>query len=325
MRNGVEIQEVVQSNNSNLGESLAAKLKSQARSSGTNMQYLSTIFGLQGVLRRLGMSRYKDNFCLKGAMLLAVENGGLYQRQTNDVDFSIDLKVPDADALRSVLIEILKTDADDGLQFETDTASFKKERTHAGLPGGKLNVWAYLGSIKMRLSVDVQVGETYHVGMPPFRAVPSLFPDIIEQPVVRMLPLPYVLSEKLRAAVMFGSDNTRFRDYYDIATWIEHVEDANELAEALATTFAAREVSITDIDDVVALSDSFALEHEEDYRRLLERAGVANNKSFVDTCAWIRACVGPALKLAQCKVEAKETGLQGKIEEKPMDKPLLLH
>lgn len=69
----------------NLAASVAARLLNRARQAGLDYQSLLTDFCFERFLFRLGQSQVKENFVLKGAMLLRVWSEQPY-RATRDLD-----------------------------------------------------------------------------------------------------------------------------------------------------------------------------------------------------------------------------------------------
>ncbi len=69
----------------NAGASVWAQLLQRARDEQADFQLILTRFVLERLLYRLSVSRYRDRFILKGALLLAVLAGDLF-RPTRDLD-----------------------------------------------------------------------------------------------------------------------------------------------------------------------------------------------------------------------------------------------
>lgn len=70
----------------NMGRSVNARLKNIAENRKIDFSYLLLRYTYERFLYRLGMSRYKDNFILKGASVFVVWFGPMF-RVTRDADF----------------------------------------------------------------------------------------------------------------------------------------------------------------------------------------------------------------------------------------------
>lgn len=70
---------------SNVAASVQQRLLNKSRKEGEDYQHLLTRFALERYLYRLGLSRYKEKFILKGAMLFPLWGGEIH-RPTRDLD-----------------------------------------------------------------------------------------------------------------------------------------------------------------------------------------------------------------------------------------------
>lgn len=66
--------------------SVKDKLKNKSRETGRTLQELFTLYGLERTIYRLSVSRYKENFVLKGGIFLYALYQGDYPRSTTDID-----------------------------------------------------------------------------------------------------------------------------------------------------------------------------------------------------------------------------------------------
>ncbi len=108
------------------------------------------------------------------------------------------------------------------------------------MPYGGLRtvVWAHLGPARLRVQVDVGIGDA---------VVPE--PEWIEYPSLLDLPRPRLrayrpettIAEKVQAMVELDSKNSRMRDFFDVnALATSGAFDGTVLAAAVAATFARR-------------------------------------------------------------------------------------
>ena len=82
-----------------------------ARSTGGNVQELLTLYALEGLLARVAESRYREDFVLKGGVLLAAFS---LRRPTKDIDLQATGIANDPATVLTRLTDIAAIDADDG-------------------------------------------------------------------------------------------------------------------------------------------------------------------------------------------------------------------
>ena len=102
----------------NYGKSVRNRLLTLMNSTGYRYMYLLTRYFNERLLYRVSVSRYNDNFLLKGgALLYALQ--GLESRPTVDIDFLADRISSDSNNLTSIFKEILSIDCEiDGVWFD---------------------------------------------------------------------------------------------------------------------------------------------------------------------------------------------------------------
>lgn len=107
-------------------KSLMDKSKNLAIKNKVTTNEILQNFMFERILERLSNSRYKNNFILKGGLLLS-SIMGIDNRTTMDMDTCIrGIELNDAN-IRNILIEILKIDVNDNIEFEVDKSKAIKE------------------------------------------------------------------------------------------------------------------------------------------------------------------------------------------------------
>lgn len=71
-------------------ESVKARLKNISKETGKTMQEFLIAYGLERTIYRLSISKYNDNFTLKGGIFLYALFGGNYARATTDIDLKAE-------------------------------------------------------------------------------------------------------------------------------------------------------------------------------------------------------------------------------------------
>lgn len=223
----------------NIAESIRHRLKTQARSLGIAPDSVYSHWGMERFLNRFAHSQYRDRFALKGALLFAAWHGD-WRRSTTDIDLE-GLDEGYSGRMGDVVSAIasLESSEPDGMAFDPSSV---RSQPLAGdrIRGDRVVVTARFGASTVHLKVDTGFGHPI---------TPA--PELIEYPCMltgfstfRMLGCPRetMLVEKLATIVEFGRDNTRVRDYHDIATLADRNRfDSKVLIRAARETFSRRD------------------------------------------------------------------------------------
>jgi len=224
----------------NLAASVRQRLLNLSRKQGRIFDVVLVTYGLERLIYRLSVSEYRDQFILKGGMLVTlwIEDES---RVTRDADF---LGVGDTseDHLKSVFRKLLALDVEDGLVFDVDgltAETIKEEQEYGGI---RLKTIAYLGTTRIPITVDIGFGDAVTD-----RDYTIVYPSLLDMPTaaVRAYPPATVIAEKFHAIVTLGLANSRMKDYYDL--WAMHntrLIDTKDLAVAIRATFEHRGTGI---------------------------------------------------------------------------------
>ena len=101
--------------------SIKDRLKNRSRETGKTLQELYTVYGLERTIYRLSISKYKDNFTLKGGIFLYALFEGNYARATTDIDFLAQKISNELEDMKAVFTEIFSLEADDPLRYDLNT------------------------------------------------------------------------------------------------------------------------------------------------------------------------------------------------------------
>lgn len=74
------------------------------------------MFLFERILERLSLSKYKDNFILKGGLLIS-SMIGVEGRSTLDMDTTVRGIPMEKEAIREIILELLQMDVGDGIRF----------------------------------------------------------------------------------------------------------------------------------------------------------------------------------------------------------------
>ncbi len=233
--------------------SIKDKLKNRSRETGRSIQELFTVYVLERTIYRLSISKYVDNFTLKGGIFLYAVFDGNYARATTDIDFLVQNLSNEIEDMKAVFKEIFSQEADDPLRFDLGSLDVIPITEFKKYHGVNVSIKAYLDKTEVPISIDIGLGDIIVPGKTKMY-FPVLLDD--EAPQVYAYSLASSVAEKFEAIVSLAYDNSRFKDYYDIYVLAHsHKFNGVEIANALNETFVNRHTSM---DEIVAFEDGFA-------------------------------------------------------------------
>ncbi|MGL5383794.1 MAG: nucleotidyl transferase AbiEii/AbiGii toxin family protein [Culicoidibacterales bacterium] len=190
--------------------SLKAKINNYARKNKIMPQVVMQNYMFERFLDRLSHSNYKDNFVIKGGILIAAIVG-LDTRSTMDLDTTIERLSIEEENIQRIINEISQIELNDNVIFDVKSLeSIRKNDVYGGL---SVRIDAKYGTIITNLSIDISTGDiiTPH-------AVEYEFDCIFEDTSIKVkgYNIETVLAEKIETIISRGVLNTRPRDFYDI-------------------------------------------------------------------------------------------------------------
>ncbi len=102
-------------------DSVKARLKNFAVSSGCTFQEALVYYGLERTIYRLSISTYASHFVLKGGIFLYAIFDRKYERTTTDVDLLARRISNSSEEMKAVFRDIFAQDTDDALVFDLDS------------------------------------------------------------------------------------------------------------------------------------------------------------------------------------------------------------
>ena len=196
----------------NVGASVRARLRNLSRETGQSFELILTRYALERLLYRLSRSAHADRFVLKGAMLLTSWFKDPH-RATRDLDL-LGFGDPSPDAMIAAFKEILATDTEDGVRFDSGAVRVDRIREELKYGGLRLRTTASISGARIAVTIDVAFGDALEPGA-----------EVIDYPCMLDLPAPRlrayaresVIAEKFQAMVALGRANSRMKDFYDLA------------------------------------------------------------------------------------------------------------
>ena len=213
-------------------EQIKGRIKSVAKQNNAAARTLMRIYMMERFLERLAQSEYRDNFIIKGGILVTAMIG-VAHRSTMDIDTSMkNLNLSAEDALR-VVNQVKDIDLDDGVSFEVkDVSNIMDEMEY---PGIRVTMNANVGRLITPLKIDISTGDVITP-----RAIEFNYDLLLEDRSISLWSynLETILAEKLQTVLARGILNTRMRDFYDIRMLLDTYEDKVNKA-VLKDAFAA--------------------------------------------------------------------------------------
>ncbi len=189
---------------------LKAVIKNISKDKHISAQLVMQNFMLERLLQRISVSKYRQNFILKGGFLIAAMVG-LDTRATMDMDATIKGWPVNEESIKNMFLDICKIDLQDDVTFE-----FKKIgeiREGDDYTGYRVSLSANYPPMAVPLKLDITTGDKITP-----REIEYRFKLLLEDREIPVLAynLETVMAEKLETVVSRGDQNTRPRDYYDI-------------------------------------------------------------------------------------------------------------
>lgn len=214
-------------------EQIKGRIKSVAKQNNADARTLMRIYMMERFLERLAQSEYRDNFIIKGGILVTAMIG-VAHRSTMDIDTSMkNLNLSAEDALR-VVNQVKDIDLDDGVSFDVkDVSNIMDEMEY---PGIRVTMNANVGRLITPLKIDISTGDVITP-----RAIEFNYDLLLEDRSISLWSynLETILAEKLQTVLARGILNTRMRDFYDIRMLLDtHEDKVNKvvLKDAFAAT-----------------------------------------------------------------------------------------
>ena len=222
---------------SNLPHSIHARLLNLAKERKRPFNELLQHYAMERFLYRLGRSRHREAFLLKGALMLRVWSASP-ARPTLDIDLA-GTRPASRERLEAVIRDCLAISVpDDGLQFDPETIRAEPIRKEAEYEGWRFRFHGRLGNARLFWQVDFGFGDAVVPGPDPVE-----YPALLDGPPPTILayPIESAVAEKVQAMVALDMANSRLRDFYDLWFLSRTVAfDGTRLVEALRATFERR-------------------------------------------------------------------------------------
>ena len=201
---------------------LKDKVSNLSGNDSKKAQTLIRKYMMERFLARIAESKYKNNFIIKGGMLVSALVG-VESRATMDIDTTIRSLPLTKDKAVEVITEIIQINLDDGISFEIKKVEdIMEEHDYSGI---RLAVAVTLEKLCDTIKIDISTGDIITPSAVEF-SYPMMFGD--EKIYIWSYNLETMLAEKLETIIARSTLNTRMRDFYDInILWTEKSDMIN--------------------------------------------------------------------------------------------------
>ena len=226
-------------------------IRNLSKKKSADAQILMRNYMMERFLERISLSEYKNQFILKGGMLVAAMVG-LDARATMDLDATIKGTNVSVEDVEMIISQIISIPLDDGVSFRIKRISEIMEE--ADYPGVRVSMETKFDGVITPLKIDISTGDIITP-----REIKYNFNLMLENRTIEVWAynLETVLAEKLETVISRNVTNTRMRDFYDIYILQKlYVEQLSKdvLRDALVATAKKREtleqIETEDIDEV---------------------------------------------------------------------------
>ena len=185
-------------------------IRNLSKKKSADAQILMRNYMMERFLERISLSEYKNQFILKGGMLVAAMVG-LDARATMDLDATIKGTNVSVEDVEMIISQIISIPLDDGVSFRIKRISEIMEE--ADYPGVRVSMETKFDGVITPLKIDISTGDIITP-----REIKYNFNLMLENRTIEVWAynLETVLAEKLETVVSRNVTNTRMRDFYDI-------------------------------------------------------------------------------------------------------------
>ncbi len=185
-------------------------IRNLSKEKSADAQILMRNYMMERFLERISLSEYRDNFILKGGMLVAAMVG-LDARSTMDLDATVKGTNVNVTDIENLIASIITVPIEDGVTFQLKSIS--EIMDEAEYPGIRVSMAAAFDGVVTPLKIDISTGDAITP-----REVRYSFKLMLEERSIDIWAynLETVLAEKLETIINRATTNTRMRDFYDI-------------------------------------------------------------------------------------------------------------
>ena len=221
--------------------SFKAIINNMAKENNVAAQSVLQTYMLERLLERISISKYKDNFILKGGMLISAMLG-IDSRTTMDMDATIKGFPLTKDNITNIMDEMCNIEIDDNVTLKINKVELIREDDDYG--GYRITFEAkYNNEMPVIMKIDITTGDKIT-----YKEIEYSFTLMLEDRKIQIWSynVETIIAEKFEAIVKRGVLSTRIRDYYDVYMLINtqnKIIDKKTLKDAITLTAQHRGTS----------------------------------------------------------------------------------
>ena len=265
---------------------LKDRIRSISKERNVDFNTLLRLYMYDRFIERLSISKYKNNFVLKGGFYLSTLLG-VEQRSTMDIDIAFQNALFSKNVIEEMIISIISIDIYDSITINYIGIDEIRDEDYYG--GFRVILEVHFENIKERFNIDIATGDPITPSEIRYRYKPLLVDKYID---VWAYTIETVIAEKLETILSRVEGNSRMRDFYDIYL-ICSKEKSNIridiLKEAIEKTFKKRNYDRSVFDTLKIIENSDVLKTRWNYYR--------NNYNYAKTIEYaeIMKCINDIL------------------------------
>ena len=189
---------------------LKDKIRNLSGGNSKKAQALLRTYMMERFLERVSVSKYNDNFVLKGGMLVS-SLVGINTRATMDIDTTIRSFPLQLKEAKEMINEIISIELNDNINFSiTNATDIMEEHEYSGL---RFMLQANFENLKQAIKIDISTGDVITPS-----AISYSYKLMFEERSISIFTynVETLIAEKLETIMSRGVANTRMRDFYDV-------------------------------------------------------------------------------------------------------------
>ncbi len=217
---------------------LKDKLRNVSKEKNVDFNTLLRLYMYDRFIERLAVSKYRDNFILKGGFYLSTLFG-IENRTTMDIDTAIRKTNFTEDTISKMIEDIVSIDIGDNANLSyLGIAPIRDEDEYGGF---RVNIQVEIQNVREKFHIDIATGDPITPKEIRYKYKPILGKECIN---LWAYNIETVLAEKLETILSRSELNGRMRDFYDV--YLIYTKDwkninIDNFRKALDKTFSKRE------------------------------------------------------------------------------------
>ncbi len=211
-------------------EQIKGAIRNISKKTGVNPNSLLQMCLFEGILEKLSKSKYRENFILKGGLLIS-SLIGVDMRSTMDMDTTVKGIPVNETTIIKIISEILEVDIDTAIKYKLIKLSpIRQEEVYEDFCA---SISCIFGKINTTLNIDITTGDVITP-----KEVAYSYSKILEEGIIPVMTytIETILAEKFETISSRNITTTRARDFYDLYMLYSIYKDRineNTLREAI--------------------------------------------------------------------------------------------